>query len=656
MDSHYNLYPMDRSDRILSGGKHELVQKVIMDEIKSIQGERKRPKPDYVYPEKRKSADEYYREVEDYLDGKDRREFRTIKDLSFGTDVFFKSKQVINEQLLVDFLNDCDLTTVQFFTNNRNYHNDRLDKLKIFRFYEENIHKLRRKFDKMMVDDMNYMKSYLEEAIKNVVTSTQSIFNEYLNIYQRRINAEYLKVLNDEKYNVYDNETKFILERIARKESNDFLKYKPFFPDFIKLIDFVNKNVELKKRFMQQNFKFNTLDEVSLSDYLDLMNKNVEEFVHFSKEMMDEYKLKEIDKASHSQYIKNLKANKGGMMDSLDKSVYFADEARAEKEKKFGQSILALPADDETIFEIGDTTKLAEPYWKINQLILQKFIETTHSTTETINDFLLTDKDRYAISCSNDRSIRITNLITGDNRLAIPYTHKEGSKSVLMLNKGLLASGGHDGEIKLFDPNVGQSAGILMGHANTIWKMVEMAGEALVTCSEDHTVKFWNLELMNCYKTLVSPQNKPIRTVMKFNETKIMFASTRIWLYNIHRDDIEKTFTGHTGYIKALAYDKKYNRLISGSEDDTLRFWSMDSCQLLKVFNCNETRCMEIWQDEYLVTGHSSFEIKFWDLGLTRLICKKRTRVFVDSIHITTDGRIVYPEYNQLVILKNPAI
>jgi WD40 repeat protein len=320
--------------------------------------------------------------------------------------------------------------------------------------------------------------------------------------------------------------------------------------------------------------------------------------------MLDQYKLKEIEKAKQSQYIRGLRA-------STEKSVAFAEAGpQQELERRFGQSVLALPADDEVMFEMGETTKLAEPYWKINQLVMTKFIDSTHSSTEIINDFFLIDKDRYAVSCSNDKSIRITNLITGDNRLAIPYANKEGSRCILMVTKGLIASGGKDGEIKLFDPSIGQSAGILVGHANTVWKMIEMPGEALVSASEDHT-----LQLMNCYKTIVSPQNKPIRCLFRFNETKLVFASTRVWLYNIHRDDIEKTFNGHTGFVRSIAVDKKYNRLITGAEDDTLRIWSMDTCQPLKVFTCHEPRCMEVWHEEFLVTGHSSFEIRFWTWG-----------------------------------------
>lgn len=179
--------------------------------------------------------------------------------------------------------------------------------------------------------------------------------------------------------------------------------------------------------------------------------------------------------------------------------------------------MIDLPPDNQPMFDMGDSTKLAEPYWKLNQIIVTKSIETSHSSNEVINDFFLIDKDRYAVTCSNDRSIRITNMISGDNRLAIPYAHKDCSRCLLYMAKGIIVSGGKDGEIKLFDPTIGQSKGVLVGHKDTVWKMIEMPGEALVSCSEDNSIKFWNTDLMNCYKTIVSPQNKPIRCLVRLD-------------------------------------------------------------------------------------------------------------------------------------------
>lgn len=632
----------------LESAQREAAQKIILDEIKSIQSNQRRMHP---YPLKpTKTTDDYIREVESYLHGQSKFDVRRIAGLEGGTESYFRSRQTSNELLLQGFLKGCDLSTIQFYTNNRNYHKDRVDKLKIFQFIESEIHKYRRSIEMTLREDLVAFKNHITEQANSLVSITSAIFDEYLNILQRDISAEFLKIVNDEKYNIYDHETIKVLERLARKESADFLKYRPLFMDFTKVSEFFTTSVEIKKKFVQQNFRFNPLETVTLSSYLELINKNIDRLANFGSEEMKQYKNSEINKAMSMSYMSTNRSKEKHNEHSGLGSV------RTNYDSNRGGSVVDMPADDETIFEMGDTTKMAEPYWKLNQIVLTKSVETTHSASDTISDFILLDKDRYVVSCSNDKSVRITNLITGDNRLAIPLANREGTKCLLYHTKGFIVTGGKDGEIKLFDPTVGQSRGILVGHRDTIWKMIEMPGEAFLSCSEDHSVKFWSLDISSCYKTLISPENKPIRSLIRSTESKFFFASHRIWLYNINTDDIEKTFSGHTGFVLSMAYDKKYNRLLSGSEDDTLRFWSVESCQLLKVINCKEPRCMDIWQGEYLVTGHSNMEIKFWDLGLTRLICKKRTKIYVDAIKVTSDGRIVYPEYNTFCILKNPSV
>ena len=621
--------------------RKEQVEKVIREEIKSIQKDRKKPQPEYVRKEK-KTTNEYMDEIEAYLDKKKLHGFRTINDLSNGTDSYFRNRQVQNEEVLQELLRDNDMTKLQVYTSSRNYHNDRFDKIKIIKYFEDNVHKYRRKIERSMRDDLTTIKDYLHETVKNMMAVTSSIYTEYLNIMQRRMTLEYMKVINEEQYNVYDTDTQQLLERIARRESSEYLKYKIFFLDYIKLIDFSNKNVLMKKKFVQEHFKFNTFnEEVKISTYVELLNKNVEDLVQFNNDMLLQYKQREVDKATESKYINALRVKDPKL---LPGSEFVAD-------------VGAGGGDDKVLFEMGDTTKVAEPYWKINQLLVHRSVETSHSSKETIKDMMLVDKERYAITCSTDNSVRITNMITGENRLAIPLVTKEGVECMCMDKaRNRLVVGGRGGEIVVYDLVIGEKKGVMIGHRDVVWMMLEVGGEGLISCSEDHSVKFWNMELMTCYKTLISSEARGVRCVVRYGDSRIIYSSKKMFMYNINKDDIEKVFSGHTDYVTSMCIDVKYNRLISSAADHTIRFWSIDTCTLLKVISTDAARCMNIWSNEYLLTSHDSFHIKFWDLALTRLLCVKNTKIFVNKLHVANDGKIIYPEYNSLVILKNPSI
>lgn len=626
MRSHgYNNLYNSWSGKRMNYESEETVQKAIMDEIKSIQG----VKSSY---RNRKPETAKYNTYEDEYRPKilvEEEGSSTVNSLHF-TNRFFRNRQTITENVLQDFGKSIDLSSTNFFTSTRDYHKDNIDKLKILRFNEEKIHKLRRTFQRMLNDDLNKIQDYAIEAIRNIRTLTGDIFNEYCGVFQRKLTREYLKVLNDEKQNVYEASTQGRLRSLTRLHCDDFLKYNTFFPDLISLVNFLNENLKLKKYFLQSTKKSSALNDVPVSDYMDMFKRSIDNLMDYKSEVLRAQKNKRVNEIIKRPLSTNL--SKTGL----------------------DLEIIGHIPEDSPIFELGDKTKKAEPFWKINQLIESKLIETSHHHNDVINQLVLSDDSRYAMTCSKDESIRITNLVTGENRLAIPKASEGGCASICHMSDGMLASGGRDGVIKLFDTLIGMNKGVMYGHRDQVWGMVEMPGEALVSISEDHSMKFWNTELRAETKTVMSPQNKPIRSLLRISESRLAFSSLRIWIYNVNRDEIEKSLAGHNGQVRTMTYHDNMNRLISAGEDSTLRFWNLETCECVKTLRCPEAHCLAIYKGEYLLSGHTGMEVRFWDLGLLRLICIKTTKIFVETIQVTRDGRIIYPEYNMLVVLKSP--
>lgn len=127
------------------------------------------------------------------------------------------------------------------------------------------------------------------------------------------------------------------------------------------------------------------------------------------------------------------------------------------------------------MFNLGEKNlsgNLDKTYWKINKLQEYKRIETTHSPTEIITSIILMENGRYAITASSDESIRITNLVTHENRLSIPKTHDGGSNCLLLTSSGAIVSGGKDGTVKVFDTIIGRNKGVLMGHKGPVYGIV----------------------------------------------------------------------------------------------------------------------------------------------------------------------------------------
>lgn len=551
---------------------------------------------------------------------------------------YIYNQQNIAGKLLQDFNEKTNLSD-----NNSSlrfdYQKDELEKVRLLKFYEEAIYKIRKSYEGLLKGGLYSMKKYIIDTIDNYTIDNMQIFNKYLDYFQQRMTRMIVNVLNDEKVDVYKPATTNYIKTQSQILSDEFLDYRDFFPDYTGLINFSNEVSEIKKRFLQDS-KNDTLSggsDLTIKSYQELYRQSLDKISKF-KETITGSKKRE-----QSKYYRDLQ---NGLVPHNEINQFY------DNGKHVG---MVFPGEGEPIFEIGDKTRKSEPFWKINQLIITKDLRTEHSASDLINDFALVDNNRYVITCSNDRSIKITNMHSGDLKLPMNLAHESPILKIKLLNNGLQASACKDGIIKVFEITLGQLKYTLRGHKDWVWGLDEIAGEALVSVSNDYTMRFWQVRDQLCYKTVISPQNKAIRCLKVQSETRLAFASHKIWIYNTLRDDIEKHFVGHVNFVRCLAYDKKRNYIVSGGEDETIRFWNYDSQDNFKTITVNSAiQCLDLWEGEYVVCGNSNCSILFWDLNLKRQICLKKCKIFPTAIKVTKDGRIIYPEYNSQIVLKNP--
>ncbi|MEM7063576.1 MAG: serine/threonine-protein kinase [Cyanobacteria bacterium P01_B01_bin.77] len=170
----------------------------------------------------------------------------------------------------------------------------------------------------------------------------------------------------------------------------------------------------------------------------------------------------------------------------------------------------------------------------------------------------------------------------------------------------VLASGGWDDTVNLWDIHTGALTLSLTGHARGINGLAfSPRGQVLASCSDDDTIRLWNAGTGNLLHVLKG-----------------------------HRHDVTSVAIGRRGSL-----------LISGSEDRTVGVWNLEQGKLVKVLsgNAGMIRCVDISPDEELVvSGGFDNKIRLWQLGNGEVF-----RVLpghlnsVNDVTISEDGRLI---------------
>lgn len=171
----------------------------------------------------------------------------------------------------------------------------------------------------------------------------------------------------------------------------------------------------------------------------------------------------------------------------------------------------------------------------------------------------------------------------------------------------VLASGGWDDTVNLWDIHTGTLTTSLTGHARGINGLAfSPRGQVLASCSDDDTIRLWNAGTGNLLHVLKG-----------------------------HRHDVTSVAIGRQGSV-----------LISGSEDRTVGVWNLEQGKLVKALsggNAGMVRCVDISPDEELVvSGGFDNKIRLWQLGTGEVF-----RVLpghlnsVNDVTISSDGRLI---------------
>ncbi len=218
----------------------------------------------------------------------------------------------------------------------------------------------------------------------------------------------------------------------------------------------------------------------------------------------------------------------------------------------------------------------------------------------------------------------------------------------------LIAGGGRDNAIKLWDAGTGRELFTLTGHRKSIRELAfSPDNKLLASASQDADIKLWSVATGQELKTLTAHSGGVIAIAFSFDGRRLASGSQdrTIVLWDVESGELDAAYNGHQEWVDAVAFSPDGKKLASGSVDGEIRIWEVPTRgpqrepQLierpLKMLAGHKggINALTFNSDgKLLVSGSSDASMKLWDVAAGRELASLFSLDQQDWLVVTPDG------------------
>ena len=247
-----------------------------------------------------------------------------------------------------------------------------------------------------------------------------------------------------------------------------------------------------------------------------------------------------------------------------------------------------------------------------------------------VNALIVGCNNRLVTSAYNDKNIKIWNIDKGKNVFNLP--HSDGVSTIAItrdFSKIISAYG--DGVLKVWDVNGNRELAEFKSlHKESVNLIALLDDEQhVISASIDKTLKLWDINTGNVVHTFQDNEEYetndnrkysiPVNFVAVINENKNLISASedgRLLVWNLCNGKLEKCILAHDKNIINLKV-LPGNKIISTSEDKTIKIWDTSNYSLIYSFNEHRDIVKDIVTTnnyKYAISGSYDKTLKVWDL------------------------------------------
>jgi COMPASS component SWD3 len=235
-------------------------------------------------------------------------------------------------------------------------------------------------------------------------------------------------------------------------------------------------------------------------------------------------------------------------------------------------------------------------------------------------------------SSSNDRTVRIWDVVTGNYRHSL-LGHQEGISDVNWSRNGsLLATGSDDTHVKLWKAESGQPIHTLKGHTNYVM-CVGFHPEANIVASGsfDKTVRLWELRTGKCLYKLDAHSEMVVSANFNSTGERIVTAGfdgfVKIW--DVKTGQLLKTFRGSSDENTPVCFAKWSPNdmfILVGSFDGTWKLLQAENGEPSRTYCGHKFNdyCLfasfSLNSGKWIISGSADNSICVWDITSSMLL------------------------------------
>ena len=221
--------------------------------------------------------------------------------------------------------------------------------------------------------------------------------------------------------------------------------------------------------------------------------------------------------------------------------------------------------------------------------------------------------------------------------------HGDSVRGITHLHDGRIASCSDDNTIKIWNLSSNECLATLKGHDCWVRGIEQLHNGCLASCSDDKTIKIWDLETFKCIAQLAGHDGW-VLCIIQLHDGCIATGSAdkTIKIWDLGFNECVATLEGHTQMIRCIKqlYD---GCLASCSDDGTMKIWNLPSNQCITTLEGHTESIRDIIQlhDGRLASCSLDKTIKIWDLSHNELIATlEGHNLFIHCVIQLNDGRI----------------